>query len=296
MDIKQAYEHIINWPSGISVFDCDSTVICGKNWPMWETLTTGEGLSDVALALWRRIWNMSIMEEVDAIAQKAMSTPWAVFQDSLHARFEILRQYWLQRQDVQAWAWEALFSEWFAEFIQLKNWLKKERNLQYQPYFFLSGGFEEMLIECLSHVVKKTELENILFANVFAYEWENVVWFDTVLSKMYLEGAKKAMVEKLRLTWDIPFWVPVYGVGDGSNDVTMSDSWYFVAYTGVKRREKVVEIAAGVEAMNFFEIAVFHTNPEERKFIYDSWNLEMIGILEKWKTSLKMRVEGLNIG
>lgn len=41
------------------------------------------------------------MEEVDSIAQKAMSTPGAVFEDSLNARFEILRKYGLEKQDVQ---------------------------------------------------------------------------------------------------------------------------------------------------------------------------------------------------
>lgn len=295
MDIKQAYEHIINWPNGVSVFDCDSTVISGKKNQNGNIITTGEWLSDVALALGRRIWNMSIVQEVDNIAQKTMSTPWAVFEDSLNARFEILKKYWLARQDIVSWAEEAVFSHGFEAFIKLKDWLKKQWKLAYQPYFFLSWGFEEMLIECLSKVIPKETLVQILFANTFAYEWEMVTGFDAQKSKMYREWAKKSMVETLRLQGNIPLWFLVYGVGDGSNDITMSDQGFFVAYTGVTRREKVIEIAQWVEALNFYEIAIFHTSPEERAFVYESKNAQMIEILEKWRKSLFDRVWSLDI-
>lgn len=55
MDIKHRYEHIINGPTCVSVFDCDSTVVASKMSSTDEVISTGEGLSDVALALGRRL-------------------------------------------------------------------------------------------------------------------------------------------------------------------------------------------------------------------------------------------------
>ena len=289
-----AYQRIIDGPSCVGVFDCDSTVIASKVSLTGEIFTTGEWLSDVALALWRRTWNPNIVWEVDAIAQKTMSTPGAVFEDSLKARFEILKKYGLEKQDVQLGAEEAIFSPWFAEFIALKDWLKVEQNIAYDTYFFLSGGFQEMLTCCLEKVITKLKLQDILFANIFAYEQNRVIWFDTKKSRMWQENAKKTMVEKLRQEWKIVSQSIVSWVWDGSNDISMSDAGYFVAYSWVMRREKVVALAQGVEAFNFFEIAVFHTSPEEKTLIFNSWEPQHIETLKKWIVSLRQRVPDLD--
>lgn len=293
--MKQNYEKIINWPAGISVFDCDSTVIASHVSPTGETITTWEGLSDAALALGRRIGNHHIAQEVDSIAQKAMSTPGAVFEDSLTARFEILCKYWLTKQDVVLWAQEAVFSKWFDRFIQLKNWLTSELGYTYQPYFFLSAGFWEMLETCLLQVIPQELLHQILFTNRFLYDGEDIIGFDTETSQVYKEGAKKHIVEQLRADGKIFSWATVYGVWDGSNDILMSDTWYFVAYSGVKRREKVIEVAGWVEAIDFFEVSVFHTSPEERKYILNSGNQEVIDTLQRGVESLRRRINWIDI-
>lgn len=296
IELLKKYENIINHENFIVTMDCDSTVIWSKKWNNWEILTTWEWLTDAAFSLEKRLKKANISKEIDEIAQITMSKQWAIFEDSLNSRLSIFIKYWLTKEDILNWAKEAILEEWFYDYIQLKNWLKKENKIDYEQFFFLSGWFREMLETVLEKAISKNVCKKIIYSNEFKYrpDWL-VIWWDKEKSLMYSQTAKKDMVEKLRKEWKILNNMKVSGLWDGSNDISMSDEWLFVAYTWVKRREKVVEKALWVEAINFYEVSVFHTSPEERRIILKKAPKEIKDILLKWIESLEKRLEWIKI-
>lgn len=293
--IVEAYSYIINHESFVVCMDCDSTVITSSFDSDWQIITTWEWLSDVAIALGRRIGKLDLYKEVDAIAQIAMSQTWSVFADSLDARLKILIEHWLKREDVEKWARKAVLAEWFWDYIKVMTHLENHFPLECNRFFFLSGWFYEMLIHAIAKTMDEKSAEARIFSNYFLYEWESVIGWDTQKSKMFVEEAKKIQVDELRKSWNIPKHIKVSWLWDGSNDISMSNAWLFVAYTWTKRREQVVRKAWWVEAENFYEALIFHTSPDDRAFLMNDINSELCKILMKWKLMLEKRVKGITI-
>ena len=287
------YEYIINHEEFIICMDFDSTIIwtCREG---TEIVSTGEWLSDVAISMWERIWNYDLYEEIDSVSRRCMSEEWACFSDSLNARFDTFVNLWIQQIDINVWAKRARFSKGFEDYVKVMNLLQQEKNLDYEQFFILSGGFYEMISDIMIPVLWEERAKRVIKANFFKYKEDQVIGWDQEESLMFRENAKKLMVDELRSTWEIAKGMKVSWIWDGSNDVNVSDPDLFVAFTGNSRRKEVVEKASGVEATNFYEVLVFHTSPEDRAYIKAQW-WEYLKILKKGIRSLRARLPGIEI-